>query len=701
MGLQQKCLNLWKKTHGKNIRRDTSYFSKQEKTEICEKTSWLKNDNFTTRVFCIAFNIENFKCNFSGKKLNDLLVDKILYKMSPEQIKSFLFRYQKIKEKISPDFSLINDHTAKYCETHCIKTILRTPYAVNQCFFNLDKRGFDIKLIESNEEAVFLDKKNYTEFPKCPVTNEKLKFNKSNFKYLNYSNKQISNNNPIKSKKLSKAISKALQEHPEIHLKREQTNIERYGVPYPFLLPDVLEKALVTRRTNAKIKKEIQKKIKEQDKRTRLEKYVDTCITKYGQDYNKVFANRVSTEKRKKAAEKAKKTFIEKYGVDNPNKCAHIKEKRAQTCFEKYGVTSPLARPEIQQRTHTQARIKTFYNFARFKHISIPCFTLEKWLTDYDKRLKWQNVETGKYFMAKYWGSPPIGSLKQTTLEQHIAKLLKKLNVKVETHRRDILDGLELDFFLEKEKIAIECNGEYWHSVLNDRIDKNYHLNKLNLCNTQNIKLLQFWGEQIMTKKQIIYHIIKKAIKKTTPYKIGARKCNIKYINSKAARKFLEKYHLEGFVASSCYLGAFYKERLVSVMSFSNNRFINENKFHYEITRFASIFSFTIIGIVNKFINFFTTHYDCNQITTYANKMCFDGRVYLYAGFNKEKDTPPSYFYYKQNKKVLTRYQCQKHKLKNILENFDPTKTELENMELHKYYRVYDCGHAKYVKYFQ
>jgi hypothetical protein len=38
----------------------------------------------------------------------------------------------------------------------------------------------------------------------------------------------------------------------------------------------------------------------------------------------------------------------------------------------------------------------------------------------------------------------------------------------------------------------------------------------------------------------------------------------------------------------------------------------------------------------------------------------------------------------------------QKHKLKNILETFDPLKTEYENMLENGWDRIWDCGNAKF-----
>ena len=52
----------------------------------------------------------------------------------------------------------------------------------------------------------------------------------------------------------------------------------------------------------------------------------------------------------KKRAQKAKETFKEKYGVDNPMKAKEIQEKAKETFKEKYGVDNPLASKEIQDK---------------------------------------------------------------------------------------------------------------------------------------------------------------------------------------------------------------------------------------------------------------------------------------------------------------------------------------------------------------
>ena len=57
--------------------------------------------------------------------------------------------------------------------------------------------------------------------------------------------------------------------------------------------------------------------------------------------------------------EKAKKKWLEKYGVDNPLKCPEILDKVKSTCMERYGVDNPAKNPEIAQKASDTFSAKT------------------------------------------------------------------------------------------------------------------------------------------------------------------------------------------------------------------------------------------------------------------------------------------------------------------------------------------------------
>jgi hypothetical protein len=80
------------------------------------------------------------------------------------------------------------------------------------------------------------------------------------------------------------------------------------------------------------------------------------------------------------------------------------------------------------------------------------------------------------------------------------------------------------------------------------------------------------------------------------------------------------------------------------------------------------------------------------NIISYSHKHLFDGKVYKLIGFNKISESAPSYFYTKNYKVVFNRIKFQKHKLSSMLDVFDDSLSEWENMKLNSWDRFWDCG---------
>jgi glycyl-tRNA synthetase alpha subunit len=74
--------------------------------------------------------------------------------------------------------------------------------------------------------------------------------------------------------------------------------------------------------------------------------------------------------------------------------------------------------------------------------------------------------------------------------------------------------------------------------------------------------------------------------------------------------------------------------------------------------------------------------------------------MYYKLGFNNMKLNNVINYWWIKNELKLSRYQTQKHKLKNLLKNFDETMTESENLLNNGFYRLFDCGNLTFVKIF-
>lgn len=79
-----------------------------------------------------------------------------------------------------------------------------------------------------------------------------------------------------------------------------------------------------------------------------------------------------------------------------------------------------------------------------------------------------------------------------------------------------------------------------------------------------------------------------------TENKIFARKCEIKEISSKESKNFVNQNHIQGNAPSTIKIGLFFKEKLVSVMTFGKRPMFNSNE--YEIIRFCNILNTMVVG---------------------------------------------------------------------------------------------------------
>lgn len=280
--------------------------------------------------------------------------------------------------------------------------------------------------------------------------------------------------------------------------------------------------------------------------------------------------------------------------------------------------------------------------------------------------------------------------------EYEIFDFIKSLKYKILKNNRKLIYPFELDIVIPDKKIAIEYCGIYYHSEKQGK-DKNYHINKLKMCNKMGYKLITIFEDEWINKQKIVKlrlkHILGLNIEK-----IYARNCIIKKIKTNEARKFIEKYHIQGYIGSYIKLGAFYNDELVAVMTFSKPSLAkgrkNNNDDIYEISRFCT--SKNIIGIASKLFKHFQRNYEWKEIYSYADRRWSEGKLYEKLGMEFVKNTKPNYWYWKNELIRYHRFHFRKSILKDKLEIFDSNKSEYENMLMNGWNRIWDCGSSLY-----
>jgi hypothetical protein len=252
---------------------------------------------------------------------------------------------------------------------------------------------------------------------------------------------------------------------------------------------------------------------------------------------------------------------------------------------------------------------------------------------------------------------------------------------------------MEIDIYLPDIKLGIEFNGIFWHS---DKYkSKKYHLNKTNMAEDKGIKLIHIWEDDWKFKREIVESRISNII--GISGRIWARLCEVREISYKESISFLNENHIQGNCISKYRIALFYKNEIVSIMTFGNLRKSLGQKSKdgsYELLRFCNRLNTTIVGGASKLFSFFIRKYSPINIVSYADRCWSNGNLYKRLGFSMDKFTEPNY-YYVINGLRKNRFNYTKNKL--VKNGFDPQKSESQIMKEIGYNRIYDSGNIKFV----
>lgn len=405
---------------------------------------------------------------------------------------------------------------------------------------------------------------------------------------------------------------------------------------------------------------------------------------------------------------KTKEALIKKYGVDTIFKIIDCKE----ALIKKYGVDSPMKIDKF---------VKKLKNTLREKQVSILLGKLEEHdLILLDEYIKNKNNNTSQPYKFKckkcdnIFTSTVLGSgkipicrkcypiNKNSKLEEIILDYLNLNNISHIDNNRKILNGKEIDILIPEKNIGIEINGNYFHSEIMGEKDKKYHINKVIVANNKNIKLLQFFEDEIILKKEIVLSRLSSVLNLNN--RIYARKCKLSVISKEISKDFLDKNHLQGDTIDKYRFGLYYNNELVSVMTFGNKRKSlgnkNSKKCEYELIRFCCVLNTTVVGAFSKLLNYFILNYKPSKIETYAD-IRWSGineleTVYSKNNFIFVHKTPPNYWYIKKDYYLNRYHRFLFRKNKLIEEGFSNDDTEWEIMQKKGYDRIWDCGSLKF-----
>ena len=450
----------------------------------------------------------------------------------------------------------------------------------------------------------------------------------------------------------------------EIKQKIKQTNLERYGCEDTNKVPEIARKKIETFLKNYGVDNPNKSpKIKEKIRRTNLERY--------GVEW---------THQAEEVIEKGRKTTRERYGVDNISQLDYIKEKKKKTCRSHFGVDAPFqskdiiakynknslkkygtAWPQCSQRVKDKQAASNLEKYGTIStaqsHYSEKT---RKILFDKENFIKFMDEEANKSpsygadlleislsTMHSYVKKYDLEDLyfkqfERSKYEEELGKFLEELNIDFNKGNRDIIKPLELDIYIPSHKLAIEFNGDYWHSDLFK--DPNYHQMKSNLCFDKGIELIHIFEYEWLSNKDKLKIYLKDKLINPTEYDSG----EIKEISEEDANKFLKENSLGPINHSDLYLSLCYNEEIIELISLSRS--------NHTITNYSHKFGFRIKNALDKFLKYLKLSdiiYECDYSKS-------SGRELIRENFTLEKITSPGLHIIKNNsiKDPLKIYDC-------------------------------------------
>lgn len=264
-------------------------------------------------------------------------------------------------------------------------------------------------------------------------------------------------------------------------------------------------------------------------------------------------------------------------------------------------------------------------------------------------------------------------SLEEKEILQYIKNIYNGL---IMENDRTLISPYELDIVIPNKKIAIEYCGLYWHGEQKGK-DKNYHLNKLNLCEDKGYKLITIFSNEWLNKRSIVEKYLSSQIL-NKPFYI--EEYNVIPLDTKTTMKFMNHNHIQGYTPSTVRLGIYSEGTLVVVMTFSPG----SKSGIWELNRFCS--SIYIMSGAKKLLEYFQKNYEWDIIYSYVDRRWNQGKFHKKLGFHKEEILNPCCFYYSLNK-------CNGH----IDTNFKLDNMEYKNILSKGWDRIWDCGNYKFI----
>ncbi len=228
--------------------------------------------------------------------------------------------------------------------------------------------------------------------------------------------------------------------------------------------------------------------------------------------------------------------------------------------------------------------------------------------------------------------------------QHEVANWIRTLGVTVDTNRRDLINGLEVDVFVPSHQLAIEYNGLYWHSLLHK--STTYHQNKTDRCNDAGIKLFHLFEDEWRDRRAIVESMIKHRLN-MSPDRIGARTCSLVTLDTKQRREFFNANHIDGDVSCQCAFGLKRDDEIVAAISL-RKPFHRSHQGSLEVARYCNKLETSVpggLGRLTKAAREFAKAMGYVTLLTYVDTRLGTREGWDAAGWRQTTATPPRFWW--------------------------------------------------------
>jgi len=377
--------------------------------------------------------------------------------------------------------------------------------------------------------------------------------------------------------------------------------------------------------------------------------------------------------------EKAKNTFLERYGVEHVMKtekcCEQVKKTKLEkygdeyynnhkkgllTKKERYGDKLPNFNKDYFDNITDEEKYiilekkrltRTIKILEKYKHVNIIGVDYEKYeflhecscgyISNIPKTIFYNRLFTNTNLCLK---CHPINT-NDSDKENQVFSFIKTIyDGEIIRNSRKILKGKELDIFLPDKNLAVEFNGLFWHNEM--KREKFYHKNKTDLCLSNNIDLFHIYEDDWCFKQNIVEKLIYyKIYPKTNILHNGY---NIKFIKDyNVVENFINNNSINIYKKCNINIGLYIDNEMYAVLTLKKYKDILHIKCIVENinSEYANLFELLLI--------FLKTEYKPKKI--YYNLIRGnESNVFLLKNnFKFHLNTEPTLYFISKNKKSL------------------------------------------------